>query len=215
MIIHLHQRTVRQYTYRRIASAQSRQSLRYSHTWNMEVDEGCDQKIRHLAPWMAAHACLKNEFTEDEKCHNLMSWLIFRLTFSTILNEPCHAKTRLRTTVTRHDTNRFAQLQRQSKVLKILDRGLIIWASTWQNQQSDCAPSEDSDQPGHPPSLIRVFPVRSMSSLGPKLSSCGQRRLWSDWADAQADLSLRWAHSHFVGFVLSRLKSVCSATETI
>ena len=28
---------------------------------------------------------------------------------------------------------------------------------TWQNQQSDCAPSEDSDQPGHPPSLIRVL----------------------------------------------------------
>ena len=29
-----------------------------------------------------------------------------------------------------------------------------------------------------------------------------QRRLWSDWADAQADHSLRWAHSHFVGFVM-------------
>ena len=29
--------------------------------------------------------------------------------------------------------------------------------------------------------------------------------LWSDWADAQADLSLRWAHSHIVGFVSSRL----------
>ena len=28
---------------------------------------------------------------------------------------------------------------------------------------------------------------------------------WSDWADAQADLSLRWAHSHFVGFVVRRL----------
>ena len=26
---------------------------------------------------MAAHACLKNEFTEDEKYHNLMSWLIW------------------------------------------------------------------------------------------------------------------------------------------
>ena len=25
-----------------------------------------------------------------------------------------------------------------------------------------CAPSEDSDQPGHPPSLIRVFAVRSL-----------------------------------------------------
>ena len=30
---------------------------------------------------------------------------------------------------------------------------------------------------------------------------------WSDWADAQADLSLRWAHIHFVGFVMSRLIS--------
>ena len=24
---------------------------------------------------------------------------------------------------------------------------------------------------------------------------CGQRRLWSDYVDAQADLSLRWAHT--------------------
>ena len=24
---------------------------------------------------MAAHACLKNEFTKDEKYHNLMTWL--------------------------------------------------------------------------------------------------------------------------------------------
>ena len=80
-----------------------------------------------------------------------------------------------------------------------------MWTATWQNQQSDCAPSEDSDQPGHPTSLIRVFDVRLMGSKGPKLSSCEQRRLWSDWADAQADLSLRWAHTQFVGFVMSRL----------
>ena len=31
-----------------------------------------------------------------------------------------------------------------------------IWAATWQNQQSECAPSEDSDQPGHLPSLISL-----------------------------------------------------------
>ena len=30
------------------------------------------------------------------------------------------------------------------------------WAATSQNQQSDCVPSEDSDQPGHPPSLISL-----------------------------------------------------------
>ena len=31
-----------------------------------------------------------------------------------------------------------------------------------------------------------------------------QQRLWSDWSDAQADLSLRRAHTHFVGFVMSQ-----------
>ena len=32
-----------------------------------------------------------------------------------------------------------------------------------------------SDQPGHPPSLIRVFAVRSLGSLGPQFASGGQR----------------------------------------
>ena len=40
------------------------------------------------------------------------------------------------------------------------DYDIAKWAASWQNQQSECAPSEDSDQPGHPPSLIRVFAVR-------------------------------------------------------
>ena len=35
-----------------------------------------------------------------------------------------------------------------------------------------------------------VFVVRFMGSYGPKVSSCGQWRLWPVWADAQADLSL-------------------------
>ena len=70
----------------------------------------------------------------------------------------------------------------------------LMWASTWQNQQNMCVPSEDSDQPGHPPCLIRVFAVRLMCSLGPQLSSSGQRRLWSDWVDAQADLSSLGTH---------------------
>ena len=80
------------------------------------------------------------------------------------------------------------------------------WATTWQNQQSDCAPSEDSDQPGHPPSLIRVFAVRMKKPWVLSYPLSAQRRLWSDWADAQADLSFRWAHTHFVGTVMSWLK---------
>ena len=80
-----------------------------------------------------------------------------------------------------------------------------IWAKTWKNQQNECAPSKDSDQPGHPPSLIRVFAVRmkKVSTLSYLLTA--QQRLWSDWADSQANLSLRWTHSHFVGFVISWL----------
>ena len=67
------------------------------------------------------------------------------------------------------------------------------------------APSEDSDQPGHPPSLIRVFPVHLKKAWVLSYPLSAQRRLWSDWADAKADLSLCWAHSHFVGFVMRRL----------
>ena len=84
----------------------------------------------------------------------------------------------------------------------------LKWTATWQNQQNDKSPSEESDKPGHPPSLIRVFAVRLMHGSSLKFSLCEQRRLWSEWADAQADLSLRWAHTHFVGFVMSRLKYV-------
>ena len=47
--------------------------------------------------------------------------------------------------------------------------------------------------------------MRPTGSQGPKVSSCGQQRLYSDWADAQADLNLSWAHSHFVAFVKSQL----------
>ena len=83
---------------------------------------------------------------------------------------------------------------------------ILKWTATWQNQQNDCAPSEDSDQPGQLPSLIRVFAVRMKKGWILSYPLIAQRRLRSDWADAQADLSLRWAHGHFVGFVMSRLK---------
>ena len=73
-------------------------------------------------------------------------------------------------------------------------------------------PSEDSDQPGHPPSLIRVFAVRMKNDWVLSYPLSAQRKLWSDWADVQADLSLRWAHSHFVGFVLTWL--ICTNTVT-
>ena len=47
-----------------------------SHTWSMEVDERSNHKSDIQPHWMVAHARLKNEFTEDEKYHNLPIWLI-------------------------------------------------------------------------------------------------------------------------------------------
>ena len=67
------------------------------------------------------------------------------------------------------------------------------------------ASSKESDQPWHLPSLIRVFAVRMKKAWVLSYPLSALRRLWSDWADAQADLSLHWAHTHFVGFVMSRL----------
>ena len=89
-----------------------------------------------------------------------------------------------------------------------------IWAVTWQNQQNGCASSEDSDQPGHSPSLIRVFAVRMKKAWFLSYPLSAWRRLWSNWVDAQADLSLHWAYSHFVGYVMSRLIYMQHGQET-
>ena len=53
-------------------------------------------------------------------------------------------------------------------------------------------PSKDSDQPGHPSNLISLSCPHEVI-LCPKLLSA-QQRLRSDCVDAQADLSLCWAH---------------------
>ena len=52
---------------------------------------------------------------------------------------------------------------------------------------------EASDQPTLPHSLIRIFTGCILDSQGCKVSSCRQRWLWSDCADAQADLSISLA----------------------
>ena len=61
-----------------------------------------------------------------------------------------------------------------------------------------CAPSEVSDQPGHPPSLIRVFFCRlHEEAFGPWLHNvCTAKAL----IRCQSDLSLSWAHKSFCWF---------------
>ena len=45
-----------------------------------------------------------------------------------------------------------------------------------------------------------VFAVRMKKAWVLSYPLSAQQRLWSDWADAQADLSLRWAHMQFCWF---------------
>ena len=89
-------------------------------------------KIRHLSHWMAAHASLKNEFTEDEKYHNLMSWLIYRILGTNGLIP--------------YTINQFTSPigPRQANLV------LIAYAS-----------SEGSGEPAHPRSLARTSAARS------------------------------------------------------
>ena len=60
-----------------------------------------------------------------------------------------------------------------------------------------CATSENSDQPSC--SLIRVFAVLSMGTKHLRFLHADSKD-WSDWADAQADLSLCWAHTSVCWF---------------
>ena len=67
-----------------------------------------------------------------------------------------------------------------------------------------CAPNEDSDQPGHPPSLIRVFAIRMKKAWVLSYLFNAQRRLQTGRLPR-----LTWVFAgrtyHFVGFVVRRL----------
>ena len=108
----------------------------------------------------------------------------------------------------------FRQYSISHNLMYLFDKGrflipllLFMWFAWFINEphrdktnKMACAPSKDSDQPGHPPSLSRVFVVRMKKAWVLSYPLSAQRRLCSDWADAQADLSLRWAHMPFCWF---------------
>ena len=82
----------------------------------------------------------------------------------------------------------------------------VIWLFTWLTyyepphdkiNKMACAPSEDSDQPGHPPSLIRVFAVRMKKAGVHSYPLSAQRRLIS------LGESESWLGTHAIFLVLS------------
>ena len=154
---------------------------------------------------MAVHARLKKEFTEDKNWHNLMTWLYyvykFKDSYSTCV-VVSGVQTIWKLTLLPHLWATYKSVGEptwlhawsSSKAPVNNQIKIIISAAAWQTNKVTVRPAKTQIKPGHMPSLIRAFNVRSIGSYRPKVSSCGQRRLWSDWADAQAHLSLRWAH---------------------
>ena len=57
-----------------------------------------------------------------------------------------------------------------------------------------CSPNNHSNQHAHLRSLIRAFIVRMKKLCIRWYPKCAKRRFWSDCANAQADLNLRWTH---------------------
>ena len=101
-----------------------------------------------------------------QMCQMLRTWLTRQLTL---------AKLKIFTLSAAWGTRHGGWKSGFFKPLSLFGDGHYKWAASWQNQQ--CAPSEDSDQPGHPPSLIRVFAVRMKKAWVLSYQLSIQRRL--------------------------------------
>ena len=68
------------------------------------------------------------------------------------------------------------------------------------NYSMACATSEDSDQPAHPRSLIRVFADHMCFLQPPGYPKRNKRGPLPYWVDVQDDLSLCWSHRSYCSF---------------
>ena len=107
---------------RACASAQSRQSVRCSHKWNMQASSPTG--------WLRMRVL----------------WIGLRRTKNTIISWDCSfyfqnlAENDLGVTGTKHIVDIIKQLD---SIHSLSLSGKNNWATSWQNQQNDCAPSED------------------------------------------------------------------------
>ena len=92
-----------------------------------------------------------------------------------------------------HNSNLTNASQRHwygiSFMLPCFSKSLQNWTATSGNVPSDIFTIENSDQPARLRSLIRIFTRCILDSQWRKVSSCGQRRVWSDCANPSLSLT--------------------------
>ena len=74
---------------------------------------------------------------------------------------------------------------------------MFVLMKTYNNT---CVTSKNSDQAVHSSCMARVLVYSSLNSLIGVEGTCDQRRLLLDYANAQADLNLRWSHKFYSRF---------------
>ena len=85
-----------------------------------------------------------------------------------------------------------------------LDRiGIQLWIWATHNKttiNTTCATNEDSGQPAHPHSLIRVFAVRMCLLQPPSYTKMNEEEPLPYWGDVQTDLNCCWSHWSYCRF---------------
>jgi hypothetical protein len=81
----------------------------------------------------------------------------------------------------------------------------IIWTAPWQNHQSAFATSMDPDQHAHRHSLIRIHAVHLQTLF--QVEKLMANIMDPDQTAQMQRLDPYWSQTHYVGFVMVRLKS--------
>ena len=90
--------------------------------------------------------------------------------------------------------------RKTQKSLKVFVNSYLKFSKTSKINKDTLSQCMTKRTEWHSPSLIRVFSVLIKKAWVLSYQLSAQQRRWSDWADAQADLSLRWAHMLFCWF---------------
>ena len=146
---------------RACASVQSRQNLRCSLIQAVSQEEPSDRKPDPSPLWMAGHVQLKFVMTECWKTQIRLTGLILSSKWTP--NE----RIRLCAEISLLENRIHAMVKNNTCEDKKFMVPEVMSCVTnepvhYKINKMTCAPSKDSDQPGHLPSLIRVFAVCPM-----------------------------------------------------
>ena len=155
------------------------------------VDEGREDLLSTQNWWIRKYLQLYAQNSIYLNLCKVSRWWIWSGR-SNLFDYTCHNLLRLKFLISWFTVkNRF----RVVGVKKSSENDQYIYRLDYNGSDNICMPSKDSDQPGHQPSLNRLFSVHMKKQSIISYSLTSQWMLWCILTDAQADLSLFYAHT--------------------